>query len=161
MRTRSHSILIAAAPGEVFDLLHDYGRRLEWDPFLRRAELLDGATSAGVGVEARCTARWRSGGLGMDVVYVSFKPPTVAAITMTRGPWPIRSFAASLRQVPAGDGLTRVTYKFHFTVRPAWAAPLLRPAFARFFAGETRRRLEHLKTFLEARPQPAAIAGVS
>jgi hypothetical protein len=34
------SIDIAASPERVFDLLHDYGQRLVWDPFLRRAELV-------------------------------------------------------------------------------------------------------------------------
>ena len=149
MPTRRLSIDVDAPPERVFDLIHDYGRRLEWDPFLRRAELLGGATRAGAGVGARCVARWSRGGLGMDVVYLSFDRPRVAAIEMVRGPWPMASFHASLKQIglDGGKGVarTRVTYAYHFTTRPAWLAPLVRPAFDRFFAAETRGRLEALR----------------
>ncbi len=133
---------VPAPPESVFDLIHDYERRLEWDPFLREARLLD-ADAAGVGAVARCVARWRSGGLGMDVRYLSFDRPRVAAIDMIRGPWPLRSFVASLRQDPLDDGAaTRVTYAFHFTSALPW---LTRPAFRRFFAYETRARLQALR----------------
>ena len=37
--TFEHSIVVAASPGELFALTQDYARRLEWDPFLRSAEL--------------------------------------------------------------------------------------------------------------------------
>ncbi len=36
------SIDVAAEPGVLFELSQDYGRRLEWDPFLREARLLGG-----------------------------------------------------------------------------------------------------------------------
>ena len=39
-RAREESILIEASPESVFDLIHDYKRRLEWDPFLKEATLL-------------------------------------------------------------------------------------------------------------------------
>ena len=59
--TFEESIEIAAAPDELFRLSQDYGRRLEWDPFLRSAGLV-GAREAGVGVRALCVARsgWAS-----------------------------------------------------------------------------------------------------
>ena len=148
MHTIRQSIDIAAPPERVFDLIHDYGSRRTWDPFLRRADLLN-AVVAGKGAVARCVARWRSGGLGMDVVYLSFNRPTVAAVEMVRGPWPIRSFHASITQRAVGDGLTRVTYAFRFEARPRPLAPLLQPIFARFFTRETTARLEALKRFTE------------
>jgi hypothetical protein len=40
-RSREETILIDASPESVFDLIHDYKRRLEWDPFLKEATLLD------------------------------------------------------------------------------------------------------------------------
>lgn len=141
---------ITASPEEVFDLVHDYERRLAWDPFLRRADVLDGAAEVGVGVKTLCVARRRSGGLGMENRYVSFQRPRVAAVEMTRGPWFLEKFAASILQQPMGHGSTRVTYKASFRARPRWAAPLLEPLFRLVFRYETRRRLEHLKRFLES-----------
>ena len=71
-------------PERVFALTQDYARRLTWDPFLRSAELMDGASAPGVGVRAWCVAR---SGVGLETEYVSFAPPRIAAVRMTRGPW--------------------------------------------------------------------------
>jgi hypothetical protein len=143
---------VRAAPEAVFDLIHDYGRRLEWDVFLRRACLLDGAVVAGLGVKTLCVARWGTGGMGMETVYVSFDRPLVAAVKMTRGPALVGEFAASIRQIPLPDGGTRVSYKFQIASRPRWLRPLLDPILARVFRRETRRRLEALQRYLERLP---------
>src|SRR5580704_490872 len=103
--TFEQSILISASPGELFALTQDYDRRLHWDPFLRSAELLDGARVAGVGVRAYCVAH---SGLGMETEYVSFNPPRVTAVKMTRGPWLLRSFAGSWQFEPLAPRRTRV-----------------------------------------------------
>jgi hypothetical protein len=42
--TFGHWILIAATPAELFALTQDYGRRPQWDPFLKSAQLLGSAT---------------------------------------------------------------------------------------------------------------------
>ena len=90
MHTGSAAIDIQAAPDAVFDMIHDYDRRLDWDPFLRKAHLLNDARVADIGVESRCVARRAVGGLAMDTVYVSFTRPSVAAVKMTRGPFFLR-----------------------------------------------------------------------
>jgi uncharacterized protein YndB with AHSA1/START domain len=148
MTTRALSIDIAVSPERVFDLLHDYRQRLLWDPFLRRAEVLE-SDAAGLHVRTLCVAKWSSGGLGMETEYVAFDRPRVAAVRMTRGPWMFRSFAASIRQDPNSDGSTTVTYRFNFRVKPSWTAFLLRPLLNLIFARETRARLAALKRFLE------------
>ncbi len=61
MASVERSIEIQAAPESVFDLIHDYDRRLAWDPFLRKATLLGGAKQAALGVSSVCKARWRNG----------------------------------------------------------------------------------------------------
>jgi hypothetical protein len=59
MRAREESIDIQAEPDVVFDLIHDYSRRLDWDPFLREARLLGGVSGAGVGPgQTRVTYRF-------------------------------------------------------------------------------------------------------
>src|SRR5262245_66304072 len=87
-----HVAVVQGDPGQVFALTQDYSRRLSWDPFLRRAELVGGAVAPGVGVRAWCVAR---SGLGMETEYVSFAPPRIAAGKMTRGPWAWESFGCA------------------------------------------------------------------
>ncbi len=149
MRAREESIEIAAEPAEIFDLIHDYSKRLDWDPFLREARLLEGATCADVGVRSICTARWASGGMAMETVYISFDRPSVAAVKMTRGPGMLREFAASLRQEALATGQTRVTYRFKLAGHPRWLGSVLDPILYVIFAREVRIRLASLKRFLE------------
>ncbi|HEX8529332.1 MAG TPA: hypothetical protein VF646_04895 [Cytophagales bacterium] len=59
---------IRERPEVIFDYTQDYGNRLQWDTFLKRADLVDGATAAGKGVKSYCVAR---NGIGMETVYVS------------------------------------------------------------------------------------------
>src|SRR5262245_48082399 len=92
--TFEQTIVIAAPPEVLFRLTQDYPHRLEWDPFLRTAELVGGAKEAGVGVRAWCVAR---NGMGMETEYVSYHPPRVAAVKMTKGPWLLAHFAGSWR----------------------------------------------------------------
>lgn len=149
MRSLEAAIEIRASPEAVFDLLHDYARRLEWDPFLKEACLLEGAQAAGLGVKTRCTARNRFGGLAMETVYLSFDRPKVAAVKMTRGPAVLETFAASLRQQDVGVGRTRVTYRFNFSTRPRWLRAIAGPIASVLFRREVRRRLAALKSHLE------------
>lgn len=120
--TFEDSILIRDTPDALFALTQDYGRRLEWDPFLRSARLVGGAAEAGLGVRAYCVAHNR---LGMETEYVSFTPPRVAAVKMTRGPWFIGGFAGSWRFMPEADGRTRVVFRYSVQARPRWLQPLL------------------------------------
>lgn len=152
MLTREQSVEIAASPEAIFDLIHNYSRRLEWDPFLKKAALLNGAQAAGVGVHSVCVAKNRLGGLGMETVYVVFDRPRIAAVKMVRGPAILQSFGASLRQDHVILGTTRVTYKYALETRPAWLRWLLTPLCKCVFSRETRGRLAKLKSFLEAAP---------
>jgi ribosome-associated toxin RatA of RatAB toxin-antitoxin module len=144
--TFEQSILIAAPPGELFALTQDYARRLEWDPFLKSAELMAGAHAAGVGVRAWCVAR---NGLGMETEYVSYNPPRVTAVKMTRGPWLIDRFAGCWRFEETTPGQTRVGFRYQLRARPRFLSWLLTPVLAWVFARDTRKRLSALKTAVE------------
>jgi hypothetical protein len=146
--TFEHSILIRADAARLFALTQDYGRRLTWDPFLKEARLLDGATEAGIGVRATCVAK---SGLAMETEYVSFNPPTVAAVKMTKGPWFIDSFAGSWRFVAEATGFTRVSFRYYVRARPRRLAGTLSPLLALVFARDTRKRLAALKRAIESR----------
>lgn len=147
----SVTIDIQVAQEIVFDLIHDYPRRLEWDPFLREARLLNGVHIADRGVSARCVTRWAVGGLAMETVYVSFTRPRVAAVRMTRGPLFLRSFAASIRQDRIDDNGSRVTYRYNFEAQPRWLRFIIEPIVSWIFHRETTRRLAALKGILEGR----------
>ena len=72
---------VLPAPREVvFDVLHDYSRRLEWDTLLRAAYLDDGFNVAGKGVTSVCVGRRTLGRLALKTVYVSFERPRIAAV---------------------------------------------------------------------------------
>src|SRR5581483_7217601 len=94
MPTFEAAIDIHASADALFDLTQDYARRLDWDPFLKEARLVDRAAVPAVGVRAWCVART---GLGMETEYVSFRRPHVVAVKMTRGPRILKSFAGSWR----------------------------------------------------------------
>ena len=145
--TFEQSVEIAATPAGLFDLTQDYSRRLQWDPFLRSAELVGGAAAPGVGVRAWCVAHSR---LGMETEYVSFNPPRVTAVRMTRGPWVVRAFAGAWRFTAVAPGRTRVSFRYALRGRPG----LLTPALGRVFARDTRRRLQALKRAVESGAVP-------
>jgi ribosome-associated toxin RatA of RatAB toxin-antitoxin module len=142
MKTFADRIVIEASPEALFALTQDYPRRLEWDPFLSRAELVGGAREAGLGVRALCVART---GLAMETEYVSFNPPGVCAIKMTRGPWFLGEFAGSWRFHEVEPGKTEVAFTYHLVARPRFLTPLVRWVFAR----DMRRRLRGLKRAVE------------
>ena len=141
-----HIAVVNGSPSEVFALTQDYSRRLSWDPFLRRAELVGGATTPGVGVRAWCVAR---SGLGMETEYVSFVPPRLAAVKMTRGPWIIESFGGAWELSPTGENATSVAFRYQFRTRPRWLAWLIEPLARRWFSWETRKRVIALRAALE------------
>lgn len=140
---------IIPAPSEVvFDLIHDYGRRLEWDTLLRAAYLEEGCSAPGKGVTSVCVGRRSLGGIALKTVYVTFERPTVAAVRMVNTPPFFRSWAASIRHEDVSVSESRVTYEFHFTTKPRWLRFVLDPVMERVFVWETRKRLGALRTFL-------------
>lgn len=153
------SQVIAADCGEVFDLLHDYERRLAWDSLLSAAYLADGNTQAALGATSVCVGRRSLGGIALKTVYVAFERPRLAAVKMINRPPLFATWAASIRHESLGERKSRVTYAWTFTARPRWLAWLLEPLLQRVFACETRRRLQCLAAYLESRPAHGATAG--
>jgi hypothetical protein len=131
----------------VFDLVHDYARRLEWDTLLRAASV-EGGRVASRGAVAVCSGRWLLGGLTLRTVYVSFQRGAVAAVRMVNRPPFFERWAASIRHEALGERRSRLVYTYHFRARPAWLAFLLEPLMAPVFRWETRRRLRALRAML-------------
>src|SRR6185295_8323076 len=108
----SASIAIKQTPEFIFDYTQDYSKRLTWDTFLIEARLVGGATKADRGVRAWCVAKNK---LGMETEYVSFRPPHVTAIKMTKGPYMFGEFFGSwtFREIDAAT--TEVVFLYSFS----------------------------------------------
>ncbi|ACQ80246.1 conserved hypothetical protein [Beutenbergia cavernae DSM 12333] len=148
----AHAVIsrtIRATPDDLFDVVHDYHRRLEWDTLLRAARTVDDAEPA-VGVEAVCTARRALGGFSFTTTYVTFRRPDLAAVRLTRPVAVFESWSASIRHKPTAAG-TNVVYTMTFRCRPSWLAWLLEPAARAAFRLETSRRLAALDSYVTRR----------
>src|SRR4249919_219990 len=139
------SVDVGAPCETVFDLVHDYGRRLEWDTMLSEARLLGGAATAEVGVRSRCVGTWKSGSLPMETEYVQFVRGRVAAVKLTNHPPFFHSFAATIRHEPIGQASSRVTYIYSFQARPRFLGPVIGALISR----QVRARLNSLRHYLE------------
>ena len=110
----SESILIHTSQERAFDYTQDYSNRTVWDTFLTKAELINGAKEAGLGVKAYCVAH---NGLGMETEYVSFNRPKVTAIKMTKGPYLFKDFLGSWNFKSVGPNEIEVIFLYSFTLR--------------------------------------------
>jgi len=95
--------------------------RMRWDPFIRRQHFLDGATLPGVGVRTLTVHRL---GFRMVSEYVSYNAPTNVGMKMTRGSWFFEKLGGGWRFTPVTDDTSKAVWKYTFTCRPAWLAPL-------------------------------------
>ena len=150
MKTIRHQITIATTPEQLFDLTQDYHRRLEWDPYLIAAQLLNGAENAGMGVEALCKNRV---GSAMITRYISFDRPRVAAVTMTKGPLVLKKFSGAWNIRYVSDGVSMLIFTYNFELKGGILGRLLLPFASAYFSAEMKKRLLALKTYIEAKEQ--------
>jgi ribosome-associated toxin RatA of RatAB toxin-antitoxin module len=138
------SIIIEKHPELVFDFTQDYGKRLQWDTFLKRADLLNGVSKAGKGVKAYCVAK---NGLAMVTEYITFNRPEVTAIKMTKGPFMFKSFSGSWRFRTKSPEKTEVIFLYSFTLRFPFV--LLSGYINKNLKTNVRQRLVDLKYNIE------------
>lgn len=110
----TEKIEIICNPEFAFDYTQDYKQRLTWDTFLKRAELIDGATKADLGIKAYCVAK---NGFGMETEYVSFNRPKTTAVKMTKGISIFKSFLGSWTFKEIQPNLTEVIFLYSFQLR--------------------------------------------
>jgi hypothetical protein len=138
---------IPASAVEVFDLLHDYERRLEWDTLLQKAYLEDDFPNSCKGAVSVCQGKNYLGGFAVRTEYVSFEKGRAAAVKMLDRPPFFDAFAASIRHRDTGKNQSEIVYKVNFTARPKFLRWILHPVMKAVFVWETRRRLASLKEF--------------
>jgi hypothetical protein len=148
MPRRMVSLNMPAPSSDVFALLHDYHRRLEWDTLLSDAYLVDGYQTAGVGAVSVCRGRWRVGHIPMKTRYISFEAPRLAAVELIAPVACFAKFAASIRHRDLTSETSMLEYVYAFTSRPNWLRGVLDPLIDKRLAAETRQRLNSLAQFL-------------
>lgn len=145
--------VVPLAPDLAFAVSQTHGDvRLLWDPFIKSQRLVDADEPArGVRTETRSRHRLR-----MVSEYVSFKPPTQVGMRMVEGPWFFASFGGGWSFRPA-EGGTEATWRYTFTVKPAWLAPIA----DRIGVWLLRRDIEaRLAAYADACVNPAVLAAV-
>jgi Polyketide cyclase / dehydrase and lipid transport len=144
---------IPASSDAVFELIHDYRKRLEWDTLLQEAYLEPEFENSALGAVSVCKGRATLGGIAVRTQYVSFEKGKVAAVKMLNRPPFFETFAASIRHHAINDQCSEVIYKFNFSARPRRLRFILNPVMRAVFKWETRRRLRALKEFFQSTNQ--------
>ena len=140
----SEKIVIHCAREQVFDFSQDYQKRLLWDTFLKKAELMQGAAKAEKGVKAWCVAK---NGFAMETEYVSFNRPKATAVKLTQGPYMFRQFLGSWLFRETGVAQTEVTFLYSFQLRFPFS--LLTGLIKNNLKTNVRKRLVDLKMNIE------------
>lgn len=123
-----------ASAEAVFNLLHDYQRRLEWDTLLQKAYLEDDFSESCKGAISVCQGKAILGGFALRTQYVTFERGKVAAVKMLNQPPFFDTFAASIRHTEISENQSEIIYKFNFTAKPKFLRWLLHPIMNRIFA---------------------------
>ncbi|MEM1211978.1 MAG: SRPBCC family protein [Planctomycetota bacterium] len=141
MPTVTCSVETACGVEWAFEETHDYGKRVQWDRFIRRYEVLtDGPIERGSRVRV-----WAWNGLAMTVDYEAVKAPELVAMQMVAGPWFLRKFTGSWRFEAGGAGGTRVTFRYGYVTRWGWMTPMV----GWVLRWEMGRRIAALRRHLE------------
>ncbi len=148
------SVEIDASGEDVFEVIHNYDCRLEWDSMLSEARLLDGATTAGLGIRSLCVGTWQSLFLPMETEYIRFTSGKVAAVTLTNRPLFFDHFAATIKHEALANGRSKTTYIYFFRATPRFLAPVLEPIMNVMLKREVRNRLQSLRAYLEDQNAP-------
>lgn len=136
-----------ASSVEVFQLLHDYDRRLEWDTLLRKAYLTGGSEKACKGATSCCVGKPCFGLIAMETRYIAFDAPRMAAVVLINKPWFFHAFSASIKHEDNEHGST-AEYTFQFRAKPKWLRKLIEPVMLAALKRETAARLEALAEFM-------------
>jgi len=140
----SEAIIIKCSAETAFDYTQDYEQRLKWDTFLKKADLIDGATESGKGIRAYCVA-WN--GLGMTTEYVTFNRPKATAIKMTKGPFMFKSFHGSWTFKPIDRENTEVIFLYSFRLRFPFS--VVTKFIKQTLQRNVKQRLKDLKSNIE------------
>lgn len=137
-----HTTTVGGPIEDVFDLSQSYALRLEWDPFVRSQRPLGGAKHAAKGVHTETVSRHH---LRMVTEYLTFRRPTLVGMKMIEGPPIFENFSGSWRFAERDDGRVEVAFRYHFTCRPKFLAPLMERIGIWYLGRDIERRIESFR----------------
>lgn len=149
--------LVPVPPAVAFAVSQTTGEtRLRWDRFITAQHHLDGATAAANGVRTLTRQRF---GLQMISRYVSFRPPTSVGFAMEQGPWFFERMGGGWRfsAVEGRPSETLAMWRYNFTCRPRWLAPLAERLGTVLLQREIERRIDG---FVQGCRDPEVLAAV-
>jgi hypothetical protein len=96
---------------------------------------------------------------------VTFRPPTHVGMRMLTGPWFFRTFSGgwnfagtSQDATSTAATSTEATWRYNFTIRPAWLAPVADRVGVWILGRDIRRRLD---AFAAACADPEIVAALA
>ena len=128
--------------------------RYRWDPFVSSQRLLDGATVPAAGVRTETVSRHR---LRMVSEYVSYDPPKRVGMRMIDGPWFFEKMGGGWLFNELDDGTTEAVWRYTFTIRPSWLAPIADRLGSFVLGRDIRRRIAGFASGCE---DPVVLAAV-
>ncbi|MCS3441816.1 SRPBCC family protein [Microbacterium phyllosphaerae] len=134
----SAEAVVPVDPATAFAVSQTTGAvRRRWDPFISEQHFLDGAEVAAKDVRTFTRQRF---GFSMVSRYVSYAPPRNVGMVMETGPWFFTKLGGGWRFTEVPDG-TLAVWKYNFSCRPTWIAPIAEWIGVRVLGFEIRRRL--------------------
>ena len=133
------TVVVPVPPDLAFAVSQTQGEiRYRWDPFVRRQNLIDASRPAR-GVRTQTVSRHR---IRMVSEYTSFRPPEQVGMKMVEGPWFFQSFGGGWSFQPEGEESTAATWRYTFTIRPAFLRPLADRIGTWLLSRDINRRIE-------------------
>ena len=135
------SVVVPVSLGTAFDVSQTTGDiRLRWDPFIRRQHFLDGVTAPAKGVRTLTVHRL---GFRMISEYVSYQHPTNVGMKMVAGPWFFSRLGGGWRFSPVEGhpDQTLAVWRYNFSCRPRWLAPIAERIGALILQRDIDRRI--------------------
>lgn len=116
------SITINVSADDAFALsMSQLEVRYAWDPFVREQRLLGGATRPERGVQSLTKSRHY---LSMVSEFTSFRRPTQVGMKLVKGPPFFATFGGGWSFKPVDETTTLATWRYTFSIKPKWLAPL-------------------------------------
>lgn len=112
--------------------------RFVWDPFVVEQYLLDGAARPDRGVQTFTRSKHR---LSMVSEYTSFRPPTQVGMKMVKGPPFFAAFGGGWSFRAVSPEVTAATWRYTFSIRPGWLAPIADPVGRWLLGRDIQQRL--------------------
>ena len=140
----SADILIEKDAAFLFDYTQDYSKRLEWDTFLKRADVISKHQKAGLGVRTYCVAR---NGVGVETEYISYRRLKVTAVKMISPSLLFSEFSGSWQFKEIDQLKTNVMFTYSFEFK--WPFRLVSKVIEKILLRNMRNRLYDLKLMVE------------